>query len=41
MPSEPVIGICAAREWARWGFWDLEADLVASDLGLQTKIWDN
>jgi putative glutamine amidotransferase len=29
VPSEPVIGICAARERARWGFWDAEAHLVA------------
>lgn len=29
MPSEPVIGICAARERARWSFWDQAAHLVA------------
>ena len=29
MPSEPVIGICAVRERARWGFWEAEAHLVA------------
>jgi putative glutamine amidotransferase len=29
VPSEPVIGICALRERARWGFWDAEAHLVA------------
>jgi putative glutamine amidotransferase len=28
-PSEPVIGICAIRERARWGVWDQEAHLVA------------
>src|SRR5437763_5182326 len=27
--SEPVIGICAVRERARWGFWDQTAPLVA------------
>jgi putative glutamine amidotransferase len=27
--SEPVIGICAARERARWSFWDQDAHLVA------------
>ena len=27
--SEPVIGICAVRERARWSFWDQEAHLVA------------
>jgi putative glutamine amidotransferase len=27
--SEPVIGICAVRERARWAFWDQEAHLVA------------
>jgi putative glutamine amidotransferase len=29
VPSEPVIGICAVRERARWSFWDQEAHLVA------------
>jgi putative glutamine amidotransferase len=29
VPSEPVIGICAVHERARWGFWDQEAHLVA------------
>ena len=29
MLSEPVIGICAVRERARWAFWDQEAHLVA------------
>lgn len=29
MRSEPVIGICAVRERARWAFWDQEAHLVA------------
>ncbi|HLY50515.1 MAG TPA: gamma-glutamyl-gamma-aminobutyrate hydrolase family protein [Solirubrobacteraceae bacterium] len=29
MPSEPVIGICAVRERARWSFWDQPAHLVA------------
>ncbi len=29
MPSEPVIGICAVRERARWAFWDQDAHLVA------------
>lgn len=29
MPSEPVIGICAVRERARWAFWDQEAHLAA------------
>lgn len=29
MPSEPVIGICAVKERARWAFWDQEAHLVA------------
>ena len=29
MPSEPVIGICAVRERARWAFWDQAAHLVA------------
>lgn len=29
MRSEPVIGICAACERARWSFWDQEAHLVA------------
>jgi hypothetical protein len=31
-PSEkvlPVVGICAARERARWSFWDQPAHLVA------------
>jgi putative glutamine amidotransferase len=28
-PSEPVVGICALRERARWGFWDQLAHLVA------------
>jgi putative glutamine amidotransferase len=28
-PSEPVIGICAVRERARWSFWDQDAHLVA------------
>jgi putative glutamine amidotransferase len=27
--SDPVIGICAVRERARWSFWDQEAHLVA------------
>ena len=27
--SEPVIGICAVRERARWSFWDYPAHLVA------------
>ena len=27
--SEPVIGICAVRDRARWSFWDQEAHLVA------------
>jgi putative glutamine amidotransferase len=27
--SEPVIGICAVREHARWSFWDQEAHLVS------------
>jgi putative glutamine amidotransferase len=27
--SEPVIGICAVRERARWSFWDQDAHLVA------------
>jgi putative glutamine amidotransferase len=27
--SEPVIGICAVRERARWAFWDQTAHLVA------------
>ena len=27
--SEPVIGICAVRERARWAFWDQPAHLVA------------
>jgi putative glutamine amidotransferase len=27
--SEPVIGICAVKERARWAFWDQEAHLVA------------
>ena len=29
MRSEPVIGICAVRERARWSFWDQPAHLVA------------
>jgi len=29
VPSEPVIGICAVRERARWAFWDQQAHLVA------------
>jgi putative glutamine amidotransferase len=29
VPSEPVIGICAVRERARWAFWDQEAHLVS------------
>ena len=29
MPSEPVIGICAVHERARWGFWDQYVNLVA------------
>jgi putative glutamine amidotransferase len=29
VPSEPVIGICAVRERARWSFWDQPAHLVA------------
>lgn len=28
-PSEPLVGICAARERARWSFWDQNAHLVA------------
>jgi putative glutamine amidotransferase len=28
-PSEPIIGVCAVRERARWGVWDQEAHLVA------------
>ena len=27
--SQPVIGLCAVRERARWAFWDQEAHLVA------------
>jgi putative glutamine amidotransferase len=27
--SDPVIGICAVRERARWSFWDQQAHLVA------------
>jgi putative glutamine amidotransferase len=27
--SQPVIGICAVRERARWAFWDQDAHLVA------------
>ena len=27
--TEPVIGICAVRERARWSFWDQTAHLVA------------
>jgi putative glutamine amidotransferase len=27
--SEPIIGICAVRERARWSFWDQDAHLVA------------
>jgi putative glutamine amidotransferase len=35
--SEPVIGICAVRERARWAFWDQKAHLVADSYvsGLQ------
>jgi putative glutamine amidotransferase len=29
VPSEPVIGICAARERAHWSFWEQEAHLAA------------
>lgn len=29
MRSEPVIGVCAVRERARWSFWDQTAHLVA------------
>jgi putative glutamine amidotransferase len=29
VPSEPVIGICAVRQGARWSFWDQAAHLVA------------
>lgn len=29
MPAEPVIGICAVRERAKWSFWDQDAHLVA------------
>jgi putative glutamine amidotransferase len=29
VPSEPIIGICAVRERARWSFWDQTAHLVA------------
>jgi putative glutamine amidotransferase len=29
VPSEPVIGICAVRERARWSFWNQDAHLVA------------
>lgn len=29
VPAEPVIGICAVRERARWSFWDQPAHLVA------------
>jgi putative glutamine amidotransferase len=29
VPSDPVIGICAVRERARWSFWDQDAHLVA------------
>jgi putative glutamine amidotransferase len=29
VPSEPIIGICAVRERARWSFWDHHAHLVA------------
>jgi putative glutamine amidotransferase len=29
MSSEPVVGICAVRERARWSFWDQPAHLVA------------
>ncbi|HSO97978.1 MAG TPA: gamma-glutamyl-gamma-aminobutyrate hydrolase family protein [Solirubrobacteraceae bacterium] len=29
MPSEPVIGICAVPERARWAFWDQPAHLVS------------
>jgi putative glutamine amidotransferase len=28
-PSEPIVGICAVKERARWAFWDQEAHLVA------------
>jgi len=28
-PSEPVVGICAVKERARWAFWNQEAHLVA------------
>jgi putative glutamine amidotransferase len=36
-PSEPIIGICAVKERARWAFWDQEAHLVADSYvsGLQ------
>jgi putative glutamine amidotransferase len=30
LTSEPVVGICAVRERARWSFWDQPADLVAN-----------
>jgi putative glutamine amidotransferase len=35
--SEPIIGICAIKERARWAFWDQEAHLVADSYvsGLQ------
>jgi putative glutamine amidotransferase len=35
--SEPIIGICAVKERARWAFWDQEAHLVADSYvsGLQ------
>jgi putative glutamine amidotransferase len=29
VPSDPVIGICAVHERARWGFWNQDAHLVA------------
>ena len=29
MSGDPVIGICAVRERARWAFWDQTAHLVA------------
>ena len=31
--SQPVIGLCAVRERARWSFWDQEAHLVADTSG--------
>ncbi len=35
--SEPIVGICAVKERARWAFWDQEAHLVADSYvsGLQ------